>query len=423
MLEEGHEVNILDINALGLSDAAVIDYISSASFDVAAISALSTQYRYVKWLASQIKKKDKRRKIILGWVLATHSSQAVLRNTDVDICVIGEGENTVKELLSNLENPSDVKGIMYKDGTTITLNPSRKYIEELDTLPMIPYDLFPVDAYIDSLSRTASPRERAINIICGRGCPYNCSFCSKTFSGVRLRSIEKVIEEIKYLQSKYAIERIIFADELLAINKKRVLELCEAIAPLQISWSCQGRINLVDEKLLRGMKDAGCTAIGYGVESGSQAILDRMNKKIDIAKAVEIINLTKRIGLIPVLQFIFGYPGENRETIRETIDFFRKIDEPSIEFSPLTPLPGTDIWQYSVQEKLITDEAAFLERLEGGYMPDAPTLANFTSFSDRELVRLRKWSEKQIRFNYIRRHPFYVLGKIRDKLLASAGGN
>ena len=207
-----------------------------------------------------------------------------------------------------------------------------------------------------------------------------------------------------------------FADELVVLSKKRALDLCEKIAPLEITWNCQGRINIMDEELLIAMKKAGCTAIGYGVESGSQEILDQMKKMIKVEEAIKIINLTKKVGITPVLQFIFGYPGENRKTIEETIDSFNKVDEPNIEFSPLTPLPGTKIWQDALRKNIISDEKVFLERLEGGYMPDAPTLVNFTSFPDEKLEHIRKQIENKIRLNYIKKHPFYVVIKIKEKI-------
>lgn len=415
--DAGHEVEILDIYALNLSDEEVVRIIRGKVFDVVGIGAMSTQYKYVKWLASVIKGFNRDKKIILGWVLATHSARVVLANTDVDICVVGEGENTVKELLSKDLQLSSVKGIAYKDNGKIQLSPSRGYIKDLENLPKIPYEIFPMQLYIDSLLGCGINEDlKTINVSCGRGCPYECTFCSKSFSGIRLRPIKDIIAEISYLQKEYGVERIFFSDELVVTGKERIMDLCRQIAPLKIKWSCQGRVNLVDEDILRRMKESGCTAIGYGVESASQKILDSMNKRIDIQKAEEVIKLTKRLGLTPYLQFIFGYPGEDIETITELIEFYKRIDEPQAQFSPLTPLPGTSIWDDCVNKGIISDEADFLEKLEGGYMPDSPVLVNFTSFAPEELNGLRIWSENQIRLNYIKRHPLSVLGLLRNKL-------
>ncbi len=418
ILEARHEVEILDIYALGLSDEKVMSIIKDNVFDVIGISAMSTQYKYVKWLASKIKELHKDKEIILGWVLATYSAKIVLETTDVDICVIGEGENTIKELLANLNNLSGVKGIAYKSGVEIEVNPPREYIKDLHSLPRIPYEIFPMDIYIDKLSHSGlSQGQKTLNISCGRGCPYECTFCSKSFSGIRLRPIKDIMEEISFLKTKYGVRRIFFSDELLITNKNRILEICENISPLKVSWSCQGRINLIDEEILRKMKQSGCTSIGYGIESASQKILNAMNKKIEIKKAEEIIKFTKKAGLKPVLQFTFGYPGEDMLTIKETIEFFRRVDEPFVEFSPITPLPGSPLWDDCVNNKIIKDEVTFLENLEGGYMSDAPTLVNFTSFEPEELNRLRIWSENRIRLNYMKKHPLYALGLVKNKLI------
>jgi len=416
LMDQGHEVIALDIHALNLPDNEVVAFISNATFDVVGIGAMSTQYNYVKWLSTKIKDIHKDKKIILGWVLALYSSEIVLKNTDVDVCVIGEGENTIKDLLRCLDNPENVNGLAYKKDGHIIFTPPRDYIDDLNTLPSIPFDLFPMEMYIESLSSRFVGDERTINISAGRGCPYHCTFCSKSFSGVRLRTVESIVGEIDFLKSRFGIQRVFFLDELLVINKKRILSLCEKIRNMNVTWVCQGRINLVDEEILERMKSAGCVGIGYGVESGSQKILDAMNKKIDVNRAEEIIKLTKKIGIIPILQFIFGYPGENLETIRDTIDFFRRIDVGEIEFSPITPLPGTELWDYSIQNKIIQDEAGFLEKLDGGYMGDSPVLVNFTSFSDDELNRLRRWAENTIRLNYIKRHPFRIIEAIHSEM-------
>ncbi len=420
ILEEKYEIEILDVNVSDITNDEVLIFIKNCGCDVVGITAMSTQYKYIKWISAEIKKINRNIKIILGGILATYSSEIVLKNTHIDICVISEGEITIKKILSNLDNLHLVNGIIYKnDNNEILISSQQEYIKNLDLIPMIPYDIFPTERYINSISKISiCHNERTINISCGRGCPYHCTFCSKSFTGIRMRTIPSIIEEIELLKLKFGIKRIFFTDELLIINKKRINELCELIKPLNINWSCQGRINLVDEEILRKMKDSGCTAIGYGVESGSQKILDSMKKQIDIKKAVEVINITKKIGIYPILQFIYGYPGEDIKTIKETIQFFNKINEAFVSFSPITPLPGTELWSYAIEKKYIIDEINYLERLEGGYMSDSEVLINFTSFTKEEYDNIRFWAESRIRLNYFLRHPFTtfttVIKKIRD---------
>jgi hypothetical protein len=147
-----------------------------------------------------------------------------------------------------------------------------------------------------------------------------------------------------------------------------------------------------------------------------------MRKKIDVGQAEEVIKLTKKVGLTPVIQYTFGYPGEDRETIENTIKFFDNVDEPAVQLTPITPLPGSWLWKYCLDNKIIQDEVDFIEKLEGGYMPDSPTLINFTAFANEELDRLRLWSEKQIRLNYIKKHPLRTFGLIGKKLMEEGFG-
>ncbi|HCC23208.1 TPA: hypothetical protein DF272_03450 [Candidatus Falkowbacteria bacterium] len=419
LLEAGHEVQIFDINAYDYSKTEVLSRLNEFQFDVIGISAMSTQYNYVKWLAAEIKKQRPDIKIILGWVLASYNYPEVLNHTAVDICVIGEGENTIKELMSNFDNLNIVDGIAYREAGKITVNNNRRYIENLSQTPRVPYELFPMEIYIGMINVIGvKQKKRTINISTGRGCPFNCHFCSKSFSGVRLRSIDEVMSEIAELKQQYQIEGVFFTDECLVFSRPRILDLCSKIKPLNLVWSCQGRVNLVDKELLTVMKEAGCRAVGYGVESGSQEILRAMNKNTLVKQAVEAIKMTDEVGLEPIIQMMFGYPGENEKTLQETVDFFTAIDHPGTELCPTTPLPGTYLWQWCKEKGLITDEKEALEKLESGYMPDAVDgfQINFTDFPADKLREVRLAAEAQIRRNYIRRHPIKSTIMFVDKV-------
>jgi anaerobic magnesium-protoporphyrin IX monomethyl ester cyclase len=412
LLDAGHNIEVLDIYAHQYKNEEVAQKLKEIDFDIVCISAMSTQYNYTKWLTAQIKRMDMNTKIILGGALATFSPHIVLENTDVDVCVIGEGERTITELLERIRDLKEVKGIYFKEDGRIAKTPIREYIEEIDTIPFPAYDLFPIEIYLKNsfvIGVSGPIRIKTASIISGRGCPFSCNFCSKVFSGLRLRSINNIIEELKYLKRRLKIEGAFFNDELAIVNKKRVYELCDKISQLDIKWNCQGRVNNVDIDLLCYMKRAGCTAIGYGIESGSQKILDAMNKRVTVRQAEQAIKDTVKAGLHPVVQLMFGYPGETKDTIQETIDFFRRVDSPGDAFSPVTPLPGTELWKYTLNMGLIKDEKTLLEQLDGGYMPDAHVLVNYTSFSDDELSTLRRDTEREIIANYYRKHPVRFL--------------
>ena len=277
---------------------AQIDF---SPFSFLAISAYSTQYKYLKDFSLRLKALFPNIPILCGGPGATFSSETILHFTGVDICVIGEGEITLPELCLNYENKDQVRGIVYLENGTLYATPERENIKNLDLLPFPNRELFDftrimsvanqIRAEHDSPELKSNPRKSA-DIVAGRGCPYSCHFCSKTFKGVRLRSIDNIINEVTHIKEKYQVNHLLFNDELPLVNKKRTLSLCKELKKFHIPWSCQGRINQVDEEILKSMKEAGCIQIGYGVESATQDILDRMNKKQNAADIVPVIKMT-----------------------------------------------------------------------------------------------------------------------------------
>jgi len=262
---------------------------------------------------------------------------------------------------------------------------------------------------------------RSADIIAGRGCPYSCHYCSRTFDGVRLRSINNLVAEVKELQTRYRINHLLFNDELVLVNKKRTLELCEELKKLGITWSCQGRINQVDRDILVAMKEAGCIEIGYGVESISQSILDNMNKKLRAETIVPTIKMTQAVGIKPIIQYMYGYPGENDETIAASSKFFKDIDHTYIGFTT-TPIPGTKLYQDCIKDGLITDDEDYLMRLDSGYNLTG-AIINMTDFNDDEFVQKKLRLAMRVNHNYYKKRPlqyskaiFRKLGKLVKKL-------
>ena len=271
--------------------------------------------------------------------------------------------------------------------------------------PLPDREFFDIERYIQSCKREAGflYNKRYTNVIAGRGCPYNCTYCSKTFNGCRIRSIESISREVVIIKEKYRLNAIEFNDELIILNKNRILELCRAIKKIGISWGCQGRINVIDEEILVAMKDAGCLYIGYGVESFSQKILDRMKKLIEVKDIISAIELTRKIGIKPVIQYMYGFPGEDDATISETKRFFKIIDHPFIGFTT-TPLPGTVLYEEARQKGLIKDEEQYLTMLTAGYNREAP-LVNMTGFTDEEFVLKKEALRAEIDTNYYASRP------------------
>jgi len=419
-LKSGHDVEVLDIPAHNYTDEKVVQRIKHLDYDVVGISALSMQYAYTKWLASELKKCNPN-KIVVGGHLATYSPEIVLRNTEADICVIGEGEITFNEMLANLDNLEDVKGICFKQDDKVIKNPPREYIQNLDSIEFPAWDLFPIDIYIENSRFIRHPNIKCMWVLGSRGCPYNCRYCSKEFFKVRFRSVDNIVAEIKELTGKYPqVKGILFGDELLGLNKKWMYELCDKVEPLNMIWRCDTRVNLVDFELLKRMKKAGCAVVEYGIESGSQTILDNMNKKVSVEQAENAVRETIKAGISPRIFMMYGYPGETKETLKETIDFFKRLPYLSFytitmvrPFSLTTPLPGSELYNQVLKEGLIENEDKYLENLIPHTVPDSawrddmtvlPRL-NLTKFGEKEFYQLKRKTENEIVWGNMRRHP------------------
>jgi len=277
----------------------------------------------------------------------TSAPEEYMNNLGLDVGVIGEGEYTAVELVAAIENNislSDVAGIVYRDDG-LKYTPARPLEMDLDKIYKQAYHLLPMERYAPVIKHHPTAKAE-MAMLATRGCPYNCNFCYHIFAQVwRHRSPEKIVDELEFLQRHWGVESVTFADELLTANKKFLLALCKEIVDrgIKMHWNCFSRVDTIDTEMLTSMKAAGCWLIGYGVESGSQAILDAMNKKTTVEKARETIALTKKHDIFPKATMMYGYPGETKETLMETRNFCLEHAMMGDTYFT-TPYPGTKIF-------------------------------------------------------------------------------
>jgi len=200
-------------------------------------------------------------------------------------------------------------------------------------------------------------------------------------TGVRLRSTGSVVEEIQKLKKDYGITYIAFLDDLFMMTEKRTLELCEALQPLSIKWSCLGRLNYANHETIQAMKRAGCVFIGYGIECLDDEILKNMNKNLTVDQIVSGIETTIAEGISPGFNIIFGNIGENEQTLRKGVDFLLKYDDQTQlrTIRPVTPYPGSPLYYHAIERGLLEDVEDFYEKKHRN--SDLPTV-NFTDISD-----------------------------------------
>lgn len=348
--ELGHEVNVLDLNAQRKTEEEIKN-INFQYYNIICIGSLVSTYKYVKGLIRIIKDKNPAVKIIVGNSLAVVDN--LLIKNGADVVVHGEGEETIKEVISFIESKkplSKIKGISYKGKR----NPPRECIKNLDNIPFPAYDLFPTEEYLKVPidDATANPD---MNMVVSRGCPYNCNYCYKNFGrNYRLRSVENVIKEIKLLIRIYGVRAIVFCDDNFGINNKWLLEFCSKVKPLKLEWGCMTRVDspILNKETLAQMKEAGCKSIGFGLESASEKILKNMNKGVTLIQMKKAIDTVRKAGIRGDGSWMYGYPGETVGTAKETIKFCYDNNLP-LWWGYTTPYPETPLWDWAIKNKKI----------------------------------------------------------------------
>lgn len=405
----GHSLAVIDLNAQKESDSELEKRIRAGKFDMIALRAMITQFKQTKILASLINSVSKA-KIVLGGGLGSAVPEFVLKETDVDIIVVGEGEKTAVEVAERIENQKSLagqNGIVYRDNGNIIKTSPQSYIEDISSIPFPAWDLFPMGRYFQR-AEMGFPK-RKISIITSRGCPYHCSFCFHGIFGYnyRFRSAENIIEEIKILKMDYGVQGICFEDDTFFLVKNRILKLCDMLRShnVDIAWTCSGRVNLVDRELLMKMKASGCTHISYGIESGCQEMLNKIGKNITIEQAERAIKDTWDCGIIPHGFMMIGHSGETIASIQKSIEFCKKVGIVA-EFSITTPIPGTKLFNEALEFNRIKSIKELIVRWEHWF---EDVVVNMTDFTDSQLIEMKKKAEKEVFINFLYRKQRYYL--------------
>ena len=349
--EHNFKCSIIDANALGLDEEATVDKIIAAEPRIVGITAPTMLISTTARIASAIKDKNPDILVVVGGPhMSAIPEETMSLCPSIDIGVRGEGEVTLIELLNALGKKKDlscVKGIIFRGKAALYMTPARPYIGDLDTLPMPAWDMLPdiLTNYQQSASRIY--RLPNISIVTSRGCPFQCIFCARNVFGnvTRAHSAEYVIAMIRHLIKHYKIRSISFEDENFVVYKKRLEGFCNHIIreKIDIFWDAASSITAVTPELLSLMKKAGCWQLNYGIESGSQRILDFIKKGTTVEGIKRTLAMTKKAGIITKGYFIIGHPTEDELTIRETIRFIGSADLDIFQMSFMVPFPGTEL--------------------------------------------------------------------------------
>lgn len=338
----------------------VIRFLGNLS-DLVGLSCMANLLPFTLLVAKRIKELFPQKTIILGGVGPFGVEELILdRFSGIDIIARGEAEKTLLELMKVLPDRRqlpDIAGISYRENGTIVRTPDQTRLPSLDTLPLPAYHHLNI-AYYD-----------AFNIVTSRGCPYGCRFCSVApiwNHQVSYRGHDNIISEMQFLHETYGVKRILFQDEFFYSTEAKMLEFCDRLiaSGLAMSWKCFGRINLVTERAMRRMAEAGCVQLRFGIESGSDRVLKKILKGFQFKDALRVV--TQAVQIFPSVEtfFIWGFPFEEMDDFYQTAIQMARFREMGITVLPslLSLLPQTPIY-HDVLEKKYPGELSFVPEL------------------------------------------------------------
>lgn len=350
--KKGYDTVLFDFLALETDIEEAIGRVMAEKPHWVALTATTEMIKPAAVLADMVKKRSPDTVILIGGPhVSAAPAETMVRYPQFDVAFIGESENTLPAYLeADLagKNLGEVKGIFFRSPAGPKYTGRREFITAMDDLPFPAWGLLPDMKRHYQPAVTNYKRLPYASLVTSRGCPGQCIFCDRSVFGNRIRafSAEYIIKMIKTLMNDYGVKEICFYDDNFLLLKDRLKKFCELLKKekLDLIWSCSARIDTVDKDTLRMIKEAGCWQIGYGIESGSDAILKLMRKNITVSKIQEIIRQTKEAGLLIRGYFILGNPGETEKTLSETLQFMKKlpIDDLLVEY--MTPYPGCELY-------------------------------------------------------------------------------
>lgn len=353
--QAGHRVAIIDAEVYGLDTDALIARIPPNA-GLIGFTSTTLLWPSVQLAAGRLRTAFPRAALVVGGPQVTAFPEDTLASSVFDVGVIGDGEPAIVEIADRLAARAvldAVPGCVARGpGGTPVVTGAARWVEDLDRLPMPAIDLLPVERY-----RSILARHPFVTLVTSRGCPYRCAFCSQIYTGPRLRtrSPSNIVAEIERAVRDYHAREIVMFDETFGVKRDDALQLCALIRDrrLDIRWSARTRIDVLDEELLRAMRSAGCYFLHLGVESGSQRILDLMQKRITLDAARDAVRLARGLGFFVHGYFMLGYPGETRDDVAATARFSRRLGLDVASYTVTIPNPRTPLFEDAVRRGLI----------------------------------------------------------------------
>ncbi len=380
--QRGHEVAIVDAKGGGITLEEATERVAALRPDVLGVSATTISIGNGARIAAAVKEKMPHVTTVVGGPHVSAVPEATLAAfPEFDFGVSGEGEVAFFALLDALASGGAtgmLQGVVGRDADGAVHATCRApYLDDLDSLPFPAWELlgdaFPHRFGPSIFNYRCTP---VATIVSSRGCPFSCTFCDRSTSGKlgRYHSVEYVMEMCHMLAAR-GTRHVLFYDDLFTVKKKRVLELCEAMirAELPFSWSCNSHPNLLDLPTMKLMKRAGCWQIAYGVESGSQRVLNVVKHEVKLPRLRETLRLTREAGIRAKGYLMLGHPTETVESLEETRTFLADVDLDVAQVTKFTPYPGTPAYATIQQYGSFTEDWERMNAMNFIFIPQGLT--------------------------------------------------
>lgn len=343
------EIKILDCIVSKFGYEEIEDYISRERPDIIGITSFTSVMFDILKIASLIKEVSPETKVVVGGAHATIYPIETASLPNIDVVVIGDGEEIFTELVRRiaLDIPfDDIKGIAFKKNggiiKTENINPNK----DLNSLPFPDRTKVPYQKYTCLIGN----EKVMTTMMSSRGCPFKCTFCNSPEKSYRVRSPENIILELEEINN-IGIKEVFFFDDLFNISSRRVLEICKLIRErkFQIKWSFRGRINGIDEELVEALKESGCERIQFGIETGSDDEMKLLKKNLTTTDVRRVVKICSDLGITTTGSFMIGLPGDTIDKIENRFRFAEGLGLNYVQYAVLIPYPYTEVYKEGIQ--------------------------------------------------------------------------
>jgi radical SAM superfamily enzyme YgiQ (UPF0313 family) len=415
LISNGFEVELWDYVVEHFNGDEFIARLAAFQPDLVGLTSMTNTITSVAQISKLIKYNFPNISIAVGGTHSTALPERTMEEiSEVDYIIQGEGEISFLELCQNIANKlyvGSILGLVYRSDAGVVVNSKRPLIDDIDSIPFPARDLVNLNLYNRSHTSRGISRNffKVSELITSRGCPNHCIFCAGHTSygyGVRFRSVENVLREVKECIKKYSSKHFSILDDTFTLIPQRTLEICQGFKKLGVTWDCNTRVNNVTKELLGIMKDSGCRKVSFGIEASSERMLKEIKKGITLEQVRNAVRWAKeeKIDIIEGTFILGSHPSETIDEVNGTIKLMRELDLDFVFYGIIVPFPGTEIFQIMKDRGYIIDDMDWSKFI---FLGDEPPPWRTDNFTSRDLLRLQK---KVLRKFYLR--PKYLIRRL-----------